>query len=93
VDRVVQRLDPLTHQLPALAGEDHVRGGAHRQDGGRADPAGLQRGERRLPVLPQLLEGSPSGVQVHSWVRTKFDDHANHWMGPGRRVALVAPDK
>lgn len=75
VQGLVQRAHPLAHQLPPLAGQDHVRRGAHGQDGGRADPGGLQRGERRLPVLPQLRElpqGLAGGVQV-----------------PGRQVAAL----
>ncbi|POG43094.1 hypothetical protein BV881_33765 [Streptomyces sp. ZL-24] len=61
---LVQRAHPLAHQLPPLTGQDHVRRGAHREDGSRADSGGLQRRERRLPVLPQLRQGLAGGVQV-----------------------------
>jgi hypothetical protein len=56
---LVQRDDPLTHQLPALARQQPVRDTADGHGGSRADPARLQGG---IPVLPQVLKGLQAGV-------------------------------
>ncbi len=61
-ERLVQRGHPLAHELPALAGGQPVRGGAHGCGGDQADAARLRGREGRVRVLPDVGHGGDGGV-------------------------------